>query len=151
MRYLVGDDNPCAAVTTPNLPQPANTPRLRRTRRAAYHCKRIPYLLDRGLTGVAHVFIEAAANIRRRGTIDPDAIVEVLLRGEPHIRTFCEPLQTRRNPQAPVEVEDSVGYDIAGLRGGHAHPAGSPRTWRKTRAGAPALSMDARPAIAGMR
>ena len=30
-------------------------------------------------------------------------------------------------------------------------PAWSPRTWRKTRAGAPALSMDARPGIAGMR
>ena len=30
-------------------------------------------------------------------------------------------------------------------------PAGSPRTWRKTLAGAPALSMDARPGIAGMR
>ena len=64
-------------------------------------------------TGVAHVFIEAAANIRRRGTIDPDAIVEVLLRGEPHIRTFCEPLQTRRNPQAPVEAEDSVIFATA--------------------------------------
>ena len=38
-----------------------------------------------------------------------------------------------------------------GVAWGPCAPAGSPRTWRKTRAGAPALLMDARPAIAGIR
>ena len=38
-----------------------------------------------------------------------------------------------------------------GVAWGPCAPAGSPRTWRKTRGGAPALSMDARPGIAAMR
>ena len=64
-------------------------------------------------TGVAHVFIEAAANLRATRVPDPSAVTHVLLRGEPHIRTFCEPLQTRRNPQAPVEAEDSIIFATA--------------------------------------
>ena len=64
-------------------------------------------------TGVAHVFIEAAANLRAAHGLDPARIEHVLVRGEPHIRTFCEPLQTRRNPQAPVEAEDSVIFSTA--------------------------------------
>ncbi len=64
-------------------------------------------------TGVAHVFIEAAANLRARNALDPSQIARVLVRGEPHIRTFCEPLDTRRNPQAPVEAEDSVIFAAA--------------------------------------
>lgn len=59
-------------------------------------------------TGVAHVFIEAAANIRASYAPPPSAIERVVVRGEPHIRTFCEPLEIRRNPQSPVEAEDSV-------------------------------------------
>lgn len=64
-------------------------------------------------TGVAHVFIQAAMNLRDRHRIDPGNVAHVLLRGEPHIRTFCEPLQTRRNPQAPVEAEDSIIFSSA--------------------------------------
>ena len=64
-------------------------------------------------TGVAHVFIEAAANLRAKREIDPGEVSRVLVRGEPHIRTFCEPLATRRNPQAPVEAEDSVVFSTA--------------------------------------
>ena len=64
-------------------------------------------------TGVAHVFIEAASNLRATRVPDPSAVTHVLLRGEPHIRTFCEPLQTRRNPQAPVEAEDSIVFATA--------------------------------------
>ena len=76
------------------------------------------YVLNVGLkpwptTGVAHVFIEAAANLRTRHAIDPGAVRRVLVRGEPHIRTFCEPLETRRNPGAPVEAEDSVPFSAA--------------------------------------
>ena len=43
------------------------------------------------------------------------------------------------------------GLRHAGLRGGPARPRGHPAIWRKTRAGAPAPSMDARPGIAAMR
>ena len=64
-------------------------------------------------TGVAHVFIEAASRLRASRVPDPSAVARVLLRGEPHIRTFCEPLQTRRNPQAPVEAEDSIIFAAA--------------------------------------
>ena len=64
-------------------------------------------------TGVAHVFIEAAANLAGRAGLDPAQIDHVRITGEPHIRTFCEPLQTRRNPQAPVEAEDSVIFATA--------------------------------------
>jgi 2-methylcitrate dehydratase PrpD len=64
-------------------------------------------------TGVAHVFIEAGANLKRDHGFAPDEIASVRISGEPHIRTFCEPLQTRRNPQAPVEAEDSVIFSVA--------------------------------------
>ena len=64
-------------------------------------------------TGVAHVFIEAASNLRASRLPVTSAVTKVLLRGEPHIRTFCEPLQTRRNPQAPVEAEDSIIFATA--------------------------------------
>ena len=75
-------------------------------------------LLNTGLkpwptTGVAHVFIEAAANIRAAHSPPPSAVARVLVRGEPHIRTFCEPLQVRRNPRSPVEAEDSVIFATA--------------------------------------
>ena len=51
-------------------------------------------------------------------------------------------------------LEHQVGqqlFDEVVLAADRRAPAGSPRTWRNTRAGAPALSMDARPAIAAMR
>jgi 2-methylcitrate dehydratase PrpD len=64
-------------------------------------------------TGVAHVFIEAASNIVSRSGFDATRIAHVQIRGEPHIQTFCEPLATRRNPQAPVEGEDSVIFATA--------------------------------------
>lgn len=76
------------------------------------------FLLNVGLkpwptTGVAHVFIEAAANIHAAHAPSPAAIERVVVRGEPHIRTFCEPLQVRRNPQSAVEAEDSVIFAAA--------------------------------------
>lgn len=76
------------------------------------------FLLNVGLkpwptTGVAHVFIEAAANIHAAHAPPPSAIERVVVRGEPHIRTFCEPLQVRRNPQSAVEAEDSVIFAAA--------------------------------------
>ncbi len=64
-------------------------------------------------TGVAHVFIEAGANLKREHGFGPDDIAGVRISGEPHIRTFCEPLDTRRNPKAPVEAEDSVIFAVA--------------------------------------
>lgn len=76
------------------------------------------FLLNVGLkpwptTGVAHVFIEAAANIHVSHAPAPSAIERVVVRGEPHIRTFCEPLEIRRNPRSPVEAEDSVIFAAA--------------------------------------
>ncbi len=64
-------------------------------------------------TGVAHVFIEAAANIYSAHAPPPSAIKRVVVRGEPHIHTFCEPLEIRRNPQSAVEAEDSVIFATA--------------------------------------
>ena len=64
-------------------------------------------------TGVAHVFIEAAANIHAAHRPSPSAVARVVVRGEPHIRTFCEPAEVRRNPQSPVEAEDSVIFAVA--------------------------------------
>ena len=64
-------------------------------------------------TGVAHVFIEAAASLRSAHRLEPSRIARVRISGEPHIRTFCEPIEMRRNPQAPVEAEDSVLFATA--------------------------------------
>ena len=64
-------------------------------------------------TGVAHVFIEAAIDLASKHDLAPGDVQHVLLTGEPHIRTFCEPLATRRNPKAPVEAEDSVIFATA--------------------------------------
>jgi 2-methylcitrate dehydratase PrpD len=62
-------------------------------------------------TGVAHVFIAAAADLHR--DLDPSDIQRVRIIGEPHLASFCEPSQIRRNPQAPVEAEDSVLFTTA--------------------------------------
>jgi 2-methylcitrate dehydratase PrpD len=62
-------------------------------------------------TGVAHVFITAAAELHR--DLDPADIQRVRIIGEPHLASFCEPSQIRRNPQAPVEAEDSVLFTTA--------------------------------------
>ena len=62
-------------------------------------------------TGVAHVFIEAAAGLG--ADLNAADVAGVRIKGEPHIRTFCEPADTRRNPQAPVQAEDSVLFATA--------------------------------------
>lgn len=64
-------------------------------------------------TGVAHVFIEAAAKMHADYAPAPSAVARVVVRGEPHIRTFCEPQEVRRNPQSPVEAEDSIIFAVA--------------------------------------
>lgn len=64
-------------------------------------------------TGVAHVFIEAGINLATQHDLAPGAITGAHISGEPHIRTFCEPPDTRRCPQAPVEAEDSVIFAVA--------------------------------------
>jgi 2-methylcitrate dehydratase PrpD len=62
-------------------------------------------------TGVAHVFIAAASDLHR--DLDPADVQSVRIIGEPHLASFCEPSQIRRNPQAPVEAEDSVLFATA--------------------------------------
>ncbi len=64
-------------------------------------------------TGVSHVFIEAAARLREQHGFAPGDVDGVRISGEPHIRTFCEPAETRRNPKAPVQAEDSVLFATA--------------------------------------
>jgi 2-methylcitrate dehydratase PrpD len=64
-------------------------------------------------TGVAHVFIEAAATLRSAHQLDISRVARVKISGEPHIRTFCEPIEMRRNSQTPVEAEDSVIFATA--------------------------------------
>jgi 2-methylcitrate dehydratase PrpD len=59
-------------------------------------------------TSVAHVFIEAAISL----AVAPRDVAAVHLRGEPHIRTFCEPAATRQAPRTPVEAEDSVPFAV---------------------------------------
>ena len=71
------------------------------------------------------------------GTAERDA-VPVLLAG------------ARERGFHPRTLGGDKGYDTR-VAWGPCAPAGSPRTWRKTRAGAPAPSMDARPGIAAMR
>ena len=62
-------------------------------------------------TGVAHVFIAAAVELH--ADLDPADIQRVRIIGEPHLASFCEPSQIRRNPRAPVEAEDSVLFTTA--------------------------------------
>ena len=50
----------------------------------------------------------------------------------------------------PRTLGGDKGYDTPGCVGAMRIRGVTPHTWRKTRAGAPALLMDARPAIAGM-
>ncbi|MEK9660087.1 MAG: MmgE/PrpD family protein, partial [Chloroflexota bacterium] len=64
-------------------------------------------------TGVAHVFIEAASRVRAAQAVDPGAVTRITLLGEPHLATFCEPLDTRRAPRTSVEAEDSVPFATA--------------------------------------
>jgi 2-methylcitrate dehydratase PrpD len=62
-------------------------------------------------TNRAHPFIEAALEL---ATSHPsDAIDAVHIRGGNHIRTFCEPLATRQQPQTSVEAEDSIFFGVA--------------------------------------
>lgn len=64
-------------------------------------------------TGLAHPFIDAALTLRARYGLRPSDIVAVELRGEAHIRTFCEPAALRHRPTTAVEAEDSIPYAVA--------------------------------------
>jgi 2-methylcitrate dehydratase PrpD len=64
-------------------------------------------------TGHAHPFIEAALQLGGERPLAEDDVAEIRLHGGPHIRTFCEPLRTRRRPQSGVEAEDSIIFAVA--------------------------------------
>jgi 2-methylcitrate dehydratase PrpD len=64
-------------------------------------------------TGHAHPFIEAALQLASEHSLTEGDIADVRLRGGPRIRTFCEPLATRRRPQTGVEAEDSIFFGVA--------------------------------------
>ena len=60
-------------------------------------------------------------------------------------------LDERANAGSIRRLSARTRATTRGVAWGPCASAGSPRTWRNTRAGAPALSMDARPGIAAMR
>jgi 2-methylcitrate dehydratase PrpD len=64
-------------------------------------------------TSVAHVFIEAGIELAREHDLAPDDVAEIRIRGQDHIRTFCEPAATRQAPRTAVEAEDSVPFAVA--------------------------------------
>ena len=64
-------------------------------------------------TSVAHPFIEGSISLAQQHDFRADQIASVHLRGEPHLRTFCEPAANRQAPRSPVEAEDSVPFAVA--------------------------------------
>lgn len=64
-------------------------------------------------TGVAHPFIDASLQLLEAHEVDPASIASVQIRGGAHSRTFCEPEETRKRPQSPVEAEDSIYFSVA--------------------------------------
>lgn len=64
-------------------------------------------------TSVAHAFIEAAISLVQEHRLSADSIAAIHLRGEAHIRTFCEPATTRQAPRTAVEAEDSIPFAVA--------------------------------------
>jgi 2-methylcitrate dehydratase PrpD len=64
-------------------------------------------------TNHAHVFIQAAITIASRARPAPASIQRIVIRGGPLMRTFCEPIHTRRRPSTWVEAEDSIPFAVA--------------------------------------
>ncbi|HEY8694163.1 MAG TPA: MmgE/PrpD family protein, partial [Chloroflexota bacterium] len=64
-------------------------------------------------TSVAHVFIEAAISLAEQHHLRAADVARVHLRGQAHIRTFCEPAATRQAPRSSVEAEDSIPFAVA--------------------------------------
>ncbi len=64
-------------------------------------------------TNVAHVFIEAAISLMAEHNPRPPDIAAVHLRGQDHIRTFCEPAAVRQAPRTSVDAEDSIPFSVA--------------------------------------
>jgi 2-methylcitrate dehydratase PrpD len=64
-------------------------------------------------TNVAAPFIDAARQIRDELDLNPDDVSDIQIIGGAHARTFCEPEQKRKNPQSPVEGEDSIFFATA--------------------------------------
>ena len=64
-------------------------------------------------TSVAHVFIEAAIALAQQHDLRGAGIGRVHLRGEAHMRTFCEPAAMRQAPRSSVEAEDSIPFTVA--------------------------------------
>jgi 2-methylcitrate dehydratase PrpD len=71
-------------------------------------------------TGLAHPYIEAALALRQRHGLTAANVASVHILGHAHVRTFCEPPETRRRPSTPVEAEDSVPFAVGkALATGH--------------------------------
>jgi len=64
-------------------------------------------------TNVAAPFIDAARQLREELNLNPDDVADVHIIGNAHARTFCEPEAKRKNPQSPVEGEDSIYFTTA--------------------------------------
>ncbi len=64
-------------------------------------------------TNLAHVFIEAALDLAAEHRLQAEDVIAVHLRGQEHIRTFCEPATIRQAPRTSVEAEDSLPFPVA--------------------------------------
>ncbi|HEX3244296.1 MAG TPA: MmgE/PrpD family protein [Chloroflexota bacterium] len=64
-------------------------------------------------TNVAAPFIDAARQLRDELDLNPDEVSDIHIIGGAHARTFCEPESRRKNPQSPVEGEDSIFFATA--------------------------------------
>jgi 2-methylcitrate dehydratase PrpD len=77
------------------------------------------YLLHRArfkpwpTSGVVHPFIEAACLLAQRHRLSHTDIVHVLVRGDDHMRQWCEPLAERRTPPNPASAANSVLFGTA--------------------------------------
>jgi len=64
-------------------------------------------------TGVVHPFIEAALQLMDNHNIEIADIDQVLIRGGPHVRRYCEPIALRQEPENGASAANSVFFAVA--------------------------------------